>query len=591
MIDKFSTFYDFTNNNGYPPFKPLVQYQLRKRMERLAKIHPEWHEDDYVQYFVRILLNKQQSDSERRFVHWHFLAYLDLDRCYLIWRNFHYFPFYAAKSEDFYALTNEILCHPLKLKNYLNKYTPQNNRKASVKTYVLGILKNSIREKIDIQSDWHLLCNVDINNLRKLNNFAEKLRKALEKYGLKEPVISQHIFAWRYFVPVYKNNVIYNFDRRKNKKWPKPGNSDFTEAAYYYNTQRFQPEAPLQVSSSKKLTSDTLKKWMNVCIQALRQAEEITKISRDANIDERQEEAEHWLTLDCQNEKSDSLEQVEMILRQEIKKIEANLNEVNSRIPQESRRAIMPLCYANQLAILNQEQLADLLGVHQGTISRYISKYIEAPLLNSLRDLLNIKFDLGLYLDTFLLERFTNPDQKNLLDRVLVDSIKDLDAQEQYIMKIYYGQKMPLEEIEPRINSEKKINEHNIIKTKNELKRLFQGKFNKWQTEYIKFWLRNYYKNIIQTVLLNGFKELDILNQEIIKKRYFQKMNEKEIINIYPKYSVRQVIHETKQQLQNYLLQWFKNHLAISLNSKSLQVMEVIDNWLLTTLIYLEISV
>ena len=390
MSDKFATFYDFTNNNGYPAFKPLIQYQLRNRIKRLAKLHPEWKDSDYIQYFSELLLNKPEFDSESRFAHWHFLAYIDLDRCYLIWRNFHYFPFYAAKLEEFYALTNEILCQPDKLKTYLEKYNPQNEKKASVKTYILSILKNSIREKIDLQSDWHLLCNVDINSTRKLNNFAKKLRKALEKYGLKEPKISQYIFAWQYFVPVYKNNKVYNLKQRINQKWLEPENSDFTEAANYYNTQRFQPDAPLQVSSGKELTSEILKKWMNLCIEALRQNEKIIEVSRDEETYKKQEEKiDNYITLETQNEKSDSLDQVEIILEQEIKKITANLDTIKSRIPQKYRRAIMPLCYANKLAILNQAELASLLGVHQGTISRYISKYIEVPLLNRALNALN----------------------------------------------------------------------------------------------------------------------------------------------------------------------------------------------------------
>ena len=590
MIDKFSTFYDFTNKNGYPPFKPLRQYQLRKRMERLANLYPEWNESNYVQYFVEIFLNKPEYDAEKRFAHWHFLAYLDLDRCYLIWRNFHYFPFYAAKLEDFYALTNEILCQPGKLKTYLDKYKPENEKKASVKTYILSILKNSIRETVDLQSDWHLLCNVDINSLKKINNFAQKLQKALKKYGLREPKISQYIFAWRSFVPVYKNNIIYNFDRRKNKKWPKPINSDFAEVANYYNTQRFQPEAPLQVSSGQEVTSDTIEKWMNICIKALRQAEEIIEISLDADIYERQEQQiDSWIILDSQDDRSDSLEQVEIILRQEIKKIEANLDKIKSRIPQEWRRAIMPLSYPNRLAILNQEQVASLLGVHQGTISRYISKYIEAPLLNRLRDLLNQKFELGLYLDTFLADRFANAHNETILDELLVESIQDLDERKQHILKLRYGQKMTLKKIELRMNLETTINDNGIIEIKNELKRLFQEKFNKWQTKYIKSWLRNYNKNIIQTVLLNAFKQLTILHQEIIKRRYCQKMDEKEIMNLYPQCSVSQIISETKQQLQDYLLQWIKNHLAIALNLKNLPVRSVIEDWLLTALIYLEI--
>ncbi len=590
MIDKFSTFYDFTHNNGYPPFKPLVQYKLRKRIERLADLHPEWNESDYVRYFGDILQNKSESDSEKRFAHWHFLAYIDLDRCYLIWRNFHYFPFYAAKLEDFYALSNEILCQPQKLKIYLDKYDPQNVNKASIKTYILSILKNSIREKIDLQSDWHLLCNVDITSLRKLNNFGTKLRKALEKYGLREPKISKYIFAWRYFVPLYKNNITYNFDRRKNKRWPEPVNSDFAEAANYYNAQRFQPNVPLQVAAGKEVTPEILKKWMNICIQALQQAEEIIEISRDADIYEKQEkQIDNWITSDYQDEESDPLEQVEIILRQEIKRIEANFDKIKSRIPQESRRAIMPLCYANRLAILNQEQLASLLGVHQGTVSRYISKYIETPLLNKFRNILNKKFELEFYLDTFLSERFANPHQERILDRLLVESIKNLEARKQHILKLYYGQKMNSKTIEAGIRSDDIINNKYIIKITNELTILFQEKINKWQNKYIKFWLRNYNKNIIQTVLLNAFKQLTILEQEILKKRYCQKIDEKEIVNFYPRYSVSQIIYEAKQQLVDYLLQWIKNNLSIALDSKKLQVMGVIDDWLLTALIYLEI--
>ena len=590
MSDKFATFYDFTNNNGYPPFKPLIQYQLRNRIKRLAKLHPEWQESDYIQYFAELLLNKSESDSESRFAHWHFLAYLDLDRCYLIWRNFHYFPFYAAKLEEFYALTNEILCQADKLKTHLEKYNPQNEKKASVKTYILSILKNSIREKIDLQSDWHLLCNVDTSSIRKLNNFAKKLRKALEKHGLKEPKISQYIFAWQYFVPVYKNNKVYNLKQRINPKWLEPENLDFTEAANYYNTQRFQPNAPLQVSSGKAITSEILKKWMIFCIEALRHNEKIIEVSRDEEIYKKQEEKiDNYITLETQDEKSDSLEQVEIILEQEIKSITAKLDTIKSRIPQKYRQAIMPLCYAHRLAILNQAELASFLGVHQGTISRYISKYIEVPLLAKLKELLNKKFDLVFYLDTFLSDKFANPDQESILDSLLLESLQNLDNQKQHILKLYYGQKMSLPKIQLKINSEKNINKNDLSEIKNELIKIFQEKFNQWQKAYIKYWLKNYYKNIIQTVLVNGFQQLTILKQEIIKKRYCQKIDDKEIMNIYPKCSVSQNIYEAKQQLQDYLLQWINNELAIALNPKNLQVMAIIDDWLLTTLIYLEI--
>ncbi len=592
MKHRFCTFYDFTYNNGYPPFKPLVQSQLRKRIERLARLHPEWKESDYVQYFGEIMLNQPESDVEKRFAHWHFLAYLDLDRCYLIWRNFHYFPFYAAKSEDFYNLTNEILYLLPKFIKYLSKYNPQNESKASIKTYIIGILNNSIRENINLQSNWHLLCNVDTNSLRRANNFGQKLRKALEKYGLREPAISHYIFAWRYFVPVYKHNRIYNFEQRRNERWPEPTNSDFAEAAQYYNTQRFQPDAPLQVSTGQEVTPEIIEEWMIICIKALRKAEEIIEISRDADIYERQvEQIDNEITLDYPGGESDSLEQVEIILRQEIKKIEANLENINSSIPPESRRAIMPLCYANRLSIYNQGQLASLLGVDQGTISRFISKYIETNLLNRFKDLLKTKFELGFYLDTFLLNRFANPHRGNLLDKLLVESIQELDDRQQHILRLYYGQKITLAEIELKIDQTNTINENYIAEIKYGLQLLFQKRFNKWQKKYIKYWLKKYNQNIIETVFLKGFEQLNIVDREIITRRYCQKMDEQEIINFYPQYNINQIINKAKQQFHNYLIQWINNHLGIVLDANNSQVRTVIDDWLSTALIHVELSV
>ena len=590
MKHRFCTFYDFTYNNGYPPFKPLVPSQLSKRIKRLANLHPEWNESDYVQHFGEIILNQPEYDEDKRFAHLHFLAYLDLDRCYLIWRNFHYFPFYAAKSEELYDLTNEVLYQPHNLKKYLSQYNPQNKNKASVKTYIISILNNLIREKINLQSNWHLLCDVDTNSLRKLNNFGQKLRKALEKYGLKEPQISHYIFAWRYFVPVYKNNRIYNFERRRNERWPEPQNSDFSEAAQYYNSQRFQSDAPLQLSTGKEVTPEMLKKWMNICIKALRQAEVIIEISRDADTYERQtEQIDNQITLDCPEEESDSLEQVEIILRQEIKKIEANFKNIKSNIPPEYRRAIMPLCYANRLSILNQGQLASLLGVDQGTISRFISKYIERNLSNKLENLLKKRFELEFYLDRFLSNRFSNPHQESILDGLIVESIQDLDDRQQHILKLYYGQKMTLAEIKLKMNQANTINENYIAEIKQELKILFQKKFNKWQKKYIKYWLKKYNQDIIRAVLLAGFEKLNILDREIIKRRYCQEMDEKEIINLYPQCSVSQILDGTRQQLQTHLLQWIINNFAIVLDAKKIQVGAVIDNWLLTALIDLEI--
>ena len=65
-------------------------------------------------------------------------------------------------------------------------------------------------------------------------------------------------------------------------------------------------------------------------------------------------------------------------------------------------------------------------------------------------------------------------------------------------------------------------------------------------------------------------------------------MEKIEISKIYPQSNIEQIIEETKQQLQNYLIQWFKNNLSVILNPQNAQIREVIDEWL-TSLIYVEI--
>ena len=589
MSSKFYTFYDFGYGSGSPPFKPLVQNQLRKRIEKLTKSEPEWNESDYIQHFREILLNNTESDLEKRLAHFHLVAHIDLDRCYLIWRNFHYFPFYAAKSEEYYALTNEILFQQQKFEKYLKKYNPQNKEEASFKTYLLSILKNLIKAEINLRSDWHLLCNVDINSLRKIKNFGKKLRKSLESYGLQEPNISQYIFAWQYFVPVYKNNLINNPNRTNNQKWPQPRNIEFTETTKYYNIYRFQSDAPLQVSSGKDVTAETIKKWMKICIQALRQAESILEVSRDADIYEKQiEPIDYWVNLDEQNEELVSLTKVEKVLKEEIKKIEVNLAQIRSNIPHKSRQAVMPLCYSNRLALLNQEQLASLLGINQGTISRFISQHIENPLLDILRDLLDLQLDIESYLDSFLAERFTDPGKENMLDKLLIESIKKMDEKQQYILKLYYGQKNSLKEIGLKINPQQEIDESNIFVLRNILCEVFTQKIDKQNKKYIKLWLKNYYQNIIQTILLQILERLSTLNREIIIKKYCQKMDDSEIGKLYPQCDIDQIIFETKQQLQTYLIESIKDNLSVTLDSHNSQVKSVIDNWL-ATLIYLEI--
>ncbi len=594
MSDQFWTLHDFTATNGYPPFKRLIQHRLRGRMEKLMQLHPQWDESNYADYFVKILNDDSQPETEKRLAHWHLLAYFDRDRCYLIWRNWCRLPFYAADAENLYALTNEHLCNREKLRQYLNKYKTSGDNRANLKTYILGVLRNVTREHINWESRWHMLCDVDINSRRKLQKAEERLRAALENSGTREPEISQYLFAWRYFIPVYKHNRVYHPNRREAGKWPEPELSDFEETAKEYNSQRFQPGAPLQVAIGTTVKPTIIQQWMNICIDALQQSSQIIEVSYDTTSNEQTDTSSFtsWEILE-QEESAESLAEVDLILRGEIEQIEQNLNDVRSQIPKFCRHAVMPLCYPHQLALLTQEQFASKISVHQGTVSRYISKNVETPLLEKFQKLTSEQINPINYVTKFLTEKFAHLHRYNPVEAKLIAALEDLDAESQQIIKLCYGQQMDIIELTQILSHQKSITQEQVAQklstAKNLLEKSFFNLLHQWQTNYVKSWLKNYYQNLIQSGLLKSFEQLESQQQEILWLRYIQKKDIKTIETLKPD-NACQMLAVAKQQLQGYFLQWIDTRFTISLEPEVQQVGEVVEDWLSKYMLYLEIQ-
>jgi hypothetical protein len=593
MSDQFWTLYDFTENSGYPPFKRIIQNRLRQRMEKLVQPHPEWDVNDYAHYFVEILSDDSQSETEKRMAHLHLLAYFDRDRCYLIWRNWCRLPFYAAYAEDLYALTNEHLCNREKLQQYINKYKASKDNRANLKTYIIGVLRNVLRQRINWKSKWHLLCDVDINSCRKFQKSDERLREALNSSGSREPEISQYLFAWRCFVLVYKNNRIYHPNRRQGEKWPEPEFLDFAETANYYNCQRFQPTVPLQVAVGAAVTPAIIQQWMNICIQALQQSSQIIEVDYDVNHGEQpdNQRIKSWKALEKQEKPAEYLQEVDLILRGEIEQIEQNLESIRSQIPKSCRHAVMPLCYPHRWVLLTQDQLSSKIGVHQGTISRYIWKYVEVPLLEKFQELTSERINPGDYVKTFLTQKFAHLNSVNPIEAQLIDAIADLDAQSQQILKLSYGQQINITKLTQTLSQEKSISydevQQKLSLAHNELEKSFSNLLNQWQINYIKSWLKNYYQNLIQSGLLKCFEQLGTQQREMIWLKYGQKQDIKIIETLKPNYNACQTLAIAKQQLQCSFLWWIDTRFGLSLETETQQVGQLVEAWLSKNLLYL----
>ncbi len=186
------------------------------------------------------------------------------------------------------------------------------------------MLRNIILDQLNFESPWHLLCDVDLNSRRKFNNERQKRQASLFRQGITEPQVSQYIFAWQYFIPIYKNNRVYNSKTKNTTRWPESEQADFEEAARDYNTNRFQPDAPLQVSSGKEVTPELIQKWMNICIEALQHYPNLVEISRDADSYEKQYDQSDnpWEVLESEANQTDFIEQIDPVFKEEIKRID-----------------------------------------------------------------------------------------------------------------------------------------------------------------------------------------------------------------------------------------------------------------------------
>ncbi len=592
QISKFYTFYDFNYRNGSPPFRPLIQHKLRRKMECLVDLYPHHDQAGWVNYFLEIIKDSSAAQLEKQLAYWHLLAYLDLDRCYLIWRNFRQFPIYTVKSQELYDFTNNILFQPDKFQKYLYKYDARNASGANLKTYILSILRNAMREKLGLASSWHILCDIEIKNPTKFARALKKRRDALERYGVSEPHRSCYIFALKYFILVYKTNHTSNAHRIEGSRWPKAKAKDFRETANYYNSRRFMRDAPLQASAGENVTSETIRKWMNICIKALRYQPSIIETNYSIN---NYEQFSSSINLEetSLDEHPDLLQKTDLLLRKTIQTIQYSYQKIHSKIPWKFRLSIMPLCYPHSLALLNQERLGNKIGVHQGTISRYVHKYFEAPLLNKFKQFADDEINLESYLTIFLEKRFINPQLSNLPDKILIEAIQALDDDSQKILKFRYSQKMNAENIALVLSNQKsrKVKEIDsiLLTTRNKLQEELLAKLATQQARYIKLWLKKYYQDIIHTVLFNSFKELNFVRQEILYLRYCYKMEEQEILNIYPHCDPTKVILESKKQLHRSVLIWSVYTMSISLVSESQQVMAIVENWLSNSLIYTEL--
>lgn len=362
----------------------------------------------------------------------------------------------------------------------LNSYNI--SHQTSLDTYVQQSLIKFIRSELGIGkfSPWRLLDTK--SNI--------ELGEALQKYGYREPYLSQFRFARKYFKQVYRFNKVSNSAiRQRGQKWPDADIEDFQAAAECYNAEKFLPSAPHEVSAGGNISGEQMQSWMKICIRALQNypnfikypqsLEELQEGGREVLLDE--SELEKPRIYERESSDTQASEQSRLVDSAFRKKLETF---------QPEKHKMLLLYYG---AGFKQKQLEIPLGIDQTSISRKL-KRMKIELLETLGKLSQPDRRVDEYVVGWLLKDFRAPHTSEYIPAALVQAIAELDSPQQEVLRLRYGQKLAEEKIADRLGMNLLELTATISQAQHKLQAKLINSLNVWETEYVEKWLVQFYK-------------------------------------------------------------------------------------------------
>ncbi|MEG4495039.1 hypothetical protein [Microcoleus sp. D3_18_C4] len=356
------------------------------------------------------------------------------------------------------------------------------SHQTSLDTYVQQSLIKFIRSELGIGkfSPWRLLDTT--SNI--------ELGEALQKCGYGEPDLSQFRFARKYFKQVYRFNKVNNpAIRQRGQTWPYADIEDFQAAAECYNAEKSLPSAPHEVSAGGNISPKKMQDWMNICILALQKypnfinypkfLEELSEGVRD----------ELFSKLDPEKSPIYDIESTDNTAWEIYRLLDSAFRE-KLEIFQPEQHKMLLLYYG---AGFKQKQLEIPLGIDQTSISRKL-KRMKIQLLEALGKLSQPHQRVDEYVVGWLQKDFRTPDTSEHRSAALVQAIRELDSQQQEVLRLRYGQKLAEENIADRLGMNLLELTATISQAQHKLLAKLIKLLNVWETEYVEKWLVQFYK-------------------------------------------------------------------------------------------------
>lgn len=385
--------------------------------------------------------------------------------------------------EELIFLARSLIYERDRFKNILVQY---NNVNSSLDTYITKILINNVKDKTSIGkfSKWRLF----------VHKSDKELKEALYRDGRCELEISQYLFARKYFKQVYQMNKLQNPAVTKGKKYPEPSETDFIEVVNYYNTEKLLSGAPHEVAASEDITVEQLKAWIDASIAALYNypksiaSNYSLEALQDTGRDFEYPSQEVFELGYCGSAEDTSfVNKAEAALRQQLYSLKPN------------QQKTLLLYYGFEL---NQTQVAEILQLTQRAITARLQT-IKLKFIRTLSQLSEPSEWVYEYVTGWLVSSYRSPVYSDLINVALVEAIKKLEQQEKEALRLCYGQKMHLKNIANKLQITESDLALIIDNAKAKLEDNLIKEIDCIIIQYLKVWLSNTCKHIIQLACNN----------------------------------------------------------------------------------------
>jgi RNA polymerase sigma factor (sigma-70 family) len=316
------------------------------------------------------------------------------------------------------------------------------------------------------------------------------LREALQRAGTHEPNISQIIFARKYFKQVYRFNKVNNpAIREPGQKWPNPDSEDFQAAAECYNTEKYLPLAPHEVSAGSSISGEQIQAWMKICIAALQNYPK--SINPQFSIEALQEQGHEGFFDKSQLENANiaKTKNSGTAIKELLNRTDSAFREQLESLKPDQHKILL-LYYG---AGFKQKQLAIQLNLNQSSISRRLDA-IKIQLLQAIIAMSQPHQWVADYVVEWLQKKFCAPLHSDLIQVALVQAIKELESEEREVLRLRYGQQVAEEKIATELDIDLLAVSAIISQTQQKLQGNLIKVLNTWVKEYVEKWLVKFYQ-------------------------------------------------------------------------------------------------